>query len=64
MFTKDDSRNTYLLDDRYVILTKEAFLSKRKYSSKLSKIDDNFEYSSENNNEILDKKSLYELLKN
>ncbi len=65
MFTKDDSRDVYFLDDRFIVLSQEAIKEKeRKYSKFLTKTQNDIEYSSETNEEFLNKQTFLDLIKN
>jgi UDP-N-acetylglucosamine 4,6-dehydratase len=64
MITEDDSRKTYLLDDRYVILPSFAFWDgPQKIPSNAKMAEEGFRYSSDNNNEWLDHDGLFEMLR-
>lgn len=63
MITEDDSRMTYELDDRYVILPSFAYWGKKhEIPNKAHMVKEGFRYASDNNSEWLDKKGLFEML--
>lgn len=69
LITEDDARNTYDLNDRYIIkpifITKENFIESYKRINKKINIKNtpkNFYYSSDINEEYLDKKDLIKLI--
>jgi UDP-N-acetylglucosamine 4,6-dehydratase len=64
MVTKDDGRNTLSLDDRYIIEPHFAFWKRKNYLELgVKKVEDDFSYSSDENDEWLDKSGLEELMR-
>lgn len=64
MITEDDSRKTYVLDDRYVILPSFAFWDgPQEVPANGKMVEEGFRYSSDNNNEWLDHDGLFEMLR-
>lgn len=64
MITEDDSRKTYKLNDRYVILPSFAFWDAENPMAKGGQmVEEGFRYSSDDNDEWLDKDGLFEMLR-
>ncbi|GJL84797.1 MAG: UDP-N-acetylglucosamine 4,6-dehydratase (inverting) [Micavibrio sp.] len=64
MVPVDDGRSTLRLEDRYVIEPAFAFWNRESYEDNgAKKVPENFSYTSDTNDEWLDKKSLSEFLK-
>ncbi len=65
MIPSDDSRSTHNLDDRYVIEPSFNFwdAEKNERYQKYKKVEEDFSYSSDNNEEWLDKDQLLKLMK-
>jgi len=66
MITKDDAINTLEFKDRYIIIPRNIIKYTNKsymvYKEKGRSVDKDFEYSSDNNSEWLDKKALQNLI--
>lgn len=63
MVTKDDGRNTLSLEDRYVIEPHFAFWKRKNYLDLgVKRVENDFSYSSDENDEWLDKAGLEELM--
>ncbi len=64
MITEDDSRKTYMLEDRFAILPSFAFWEGEHKMPKGAKmVEEGFRYASDTNAEWLDHKGLFEMLR-